>query len=127
MKENRKRFKRLTTVILVGVTVIGSSIFPYAVLAEEEDLYTIILKDHCFSPAELTIPASKKVKVLVQNQDSTPEEFESYDLIREKIVTGNGKATLYIGPLKPGRYHYFGEFHRDTARGVIIVAGKKEK
>ena len=86
-----------------------------------QDVYVITLKDHQFSPAELTIPARAKVKIIVENQDTTPEEFESYDLNREKVVTGKGKITLYIGPLNPGKYKYFGDFHPNTAQGIIIV------
>ena len=84
--------------------------------------FTITIKDHQFSPKELIIPANKKVKLIIENQDSTAEEFESYDLNREKIVTGGGKITLFIGPLKPGEYKYFGEFHEDTAQGIIIAS-----
>jgi len=83
--------------------------------------FTITIKDHQFSPKELVIPANEKVKLIIENQDPTAEEFESYDLNREKIVTGNGKITIFIGPLKPGEYKYFGEFHEDTAQGIIIA------
>ena len=86
-----------------------------------QSVYVITIKDHQFSPAELIIPARTKVKIIVENRDTTSEEFESYDLNREKVVTGQGKITLYIGPLKPGRYKYFGDFHPNTARGVIVV------
>ena len=83
--------------------------------------FTIIIKDHLFTPAEVTIPAGKKVKLIVDNQDPTPEEFESHDLHREKIISGNSKAIIYVGPLKPGTYKFFGEFNEDTAQGIINV------
>ena len=86
-----------------------------------QDAYVITIQDHRFSPAELTIPARTKVKIIVENQDATPEEFESYDLNREKVVTGKGKFTLYLGPLNPGKFKYFGDFHPNTAQGIIIV------
>jgi hypothetical protein len=59
--------------------------------------------------------------VVVDNQDATPEEFESHILNREKIVPGNSKATIFIGPLKPGTYEYFGDFHQATAQGKITA------
>ena len=86
-----------------------------------EENYVIIIKDHKFSPAELTVPANKKVKLIIENQDPSPEEFESYDLNREKVVSANGKIIIFVGPLKAGTYKYFGEFHRNIAQGVIIV------
>jgi hypothetical protein len=55
------------------------------------------------------------------NSDDTPEEFESNSLKVEKVIPGGSKATVRIGPLKPGRYDFFGEFHEDTAKGVVIA------
>ncbi|MEQ1598807.1 MAG: cupredoxin domain-containing protein [Methylotenera sp.] len=86
-----------------------------------DDVFTIQIKNHRFEPAELTVPAGKKVKLLVENLDATPEEFESYELNREKVIAGNSKATIYIGPLSAGKYPFFGEFNEATAQGVILV------
>lgn len=97
-----------------------SMLLPFAAVAEE-DVYTLVIKDHRFQPAEISIPAGKKIKLLVENQDSTPEEFESHSLNREKVIAGKSKATIYIGPLSPGRYGFEGEFNSKTAQGVIIV------
>ena len=90
-------------------------------VAAEPPQFTLTLRNHRFVPAQLTIPANTKVKLLIVNEDSTPEEFESHELNREKIVTGKGKITVFVGPLKPGRYPFFGEFHMDTAQGVLIA------
>lgn len=86
-----------------------------------KDVYVIQIKDHKFSPAELVVPAGVKLKLQIVNLDSSPEEFESYDLNREKVVAGGRKITVFIGPLKPGKYSYFGEFHPETAQGLIIA------
>ena len=82
---------------------------------------TLNIKDHKFEPTELTIPADTKVKLLVKNLDSTPEEFESYEMHREKIIRGNSQAVIFIGPLKAGTYPFFGEFNQKTAQGRVIV------
>ena len=58
---------------------------------------------------------------MMKNRDATPEEFESNELNREKIVTGNGTITILLGPLEPGRYPFFGDFHQETAQGVLIA------
>ncbi len=83
--------------------------------------FNLTIKSHRFQPAELTVPAGKKVKLLVENQDATPEEFESHSLNREKVIAGNSEAAIYIGPLEPGRYPFFGEFNQTTAQGVIVA------
>ncbi len=82
---------------------------------------TLVIKDHRFAPAEVKVPAGQKVKLIVDNQDATPEEFESHDLNREKVIPARSKGSVFIGPLKAGRYSFFGEFHEDTAKGVIIA------
>jgi hypothetical protein len=83
--------------------------------------YTIRIKDHLFFPAELEVPAGAKVRLLVINEDPTPEEFESYELNREKVIPGSTRAVIFIGPLKPGTYPFFGEFYPKTAQGRIIA------
>lgn len=82
---------------------------------------TLVIKDHRFEPAEVKVPSGQKVKLIVDNQDSTPEEFESHSLNREKVIPGGQKATIFIGPLKPGRYSFYGEYNEKTAQGVVIA------
>jgi hypothetical protein len=57
----------------------------------------------------------------VANEDATPEEFESSALKLEKVIAGKSKATVRVGPLKPGRYEFIGEYHADTAKGVLVA------
>ncbi|MDE2309457.1 MAG: cupredoxin domain-containing protein [Betaproteobacteria bacterium] len=95
-------------------------LLPLTALAADAD-YTLVIKEHRFQPPELTVPSGKKIKLLIENQDATPEEFDSHALNREKVVAGHGSATLYIGPLDPGRYPFIGEFHEATAQGEIIA------
>ena len=83
--------------------------------------FTIVIKDHRFTPTELTVPAGQKIRLVVENHDATPEEFESDQLNREKIVPGNGRIVVLVGPLKPGKYEYFGEFNMATARGWLVA------
>lgn len=89
--------------------------------AAEQASYSLAIKNHRFQPSELTVPAGKRFKLVVRNLDATPEEFESPALSREKVVRGHGKITINIGPLKPGTYKFYGEFHVKTARGQIVA------
>ena len=86
-----------------------------------DDAYAIQIKDHRFIPEKLEIPAGKKIKLLVENTDATPEEFESHALNREKVIAGISKTTIYIGPLAKGSYAYYGEFNEATAQGTIVA------
>ncbi|MEO8157002.1 MAG: cupredoxin domain-containing protein [Betaproteobacteria bacterium] len=104
----------------VALLTLASAVL-IAAPADAQEVFLIVIKDHRLIPAELQVPAGQKIKLLVDNQDPTPEEFESHSLNREKIIPGNTKATIYIGPLKPGTYEVFGEFHQETAQGKIIA------
>lgn len=82
---------------------------------------TLTIRDHKFEPAELIVPAGQKVKIKVVNADPTPEEFESHELNREKVIPGKATAMIFVGPLKPGEYPFFGEFNPKTAQGKLIA------
>jgi len=84
-------------------------------------IFTVEIRDHLFYPSLIKIPADTKIKLIVINTDSSPEEFESYELNREKVIMGGAKATIFIGPLAPGDYPFFGEFNPKTAQGLIRV------
>lgn len=107
--------KRLLPLILLSLAATT------AFAAAEE--FTLTIKDHAFAPKEITLPAGKKIKLLVVNQDATPAEFESKPLGREKIIPGNSTATINLGPLKAGRYGFVEEYHENdaAAQGTIIV------
>ena len=95
-------------------------LFPIAALAADNE-FALVISEHRFDPAELTVPAGQKIKLKIENRDATPEEFESHALNREKVIPGKSSAVVYVGPLDPGRYPFFGEFHEKTAQGVIIA------
>lgn len=91
--------------------------------AQADDLpqYTLTLKNHVYQPDELKVPAGTRFKLIVHNEDATPEEFESTDFNREKIVLPHRTITVFVGPLHAGEYGFFGDFHQATARGRLIV------
>lgn len=92
--------------------------------------YQLVIENHVFIPSVIEIPANKKVKLIIHNKDALAEEFDSFDLNREKVIFAGKKSTLYIGPLAAGEFHFFGEYHPVSAQGKIIVkktAKRKEK
>ncbi len=81
----------------------------------------IVIKDHLFFPSVVEVPAGQKIRLRIINQDPTPEEFESYELNREKVIAGNRETVVFIGPLTPGEYPFFGEFNPRTAQGKVVA------
>ena len=106
--------------VAVLLALMLSSVASLASAAEPPEI-KLVIRNHRFVPTELVVPANTKIKLMVVNEDPTPEEFESHQLNREKVVTGRGTIPVYVGPLKPGRYPFFGDFHSDTAQGALIA------
>jgi hypothetical protein len=97
-----------------------ASVLLAPVVAQADD-FTLTIKDHKFTPSELKVAAGKRHTITVVNEDATPEEFESHALKVEKVVLGKAKGVVRIGPLKAGKYPFVGEYHEDTAKGVITA------
>jgi hypothetical protein len=105
---------------LIAILIFGFVVSPAAIAADPVE-FTLVIKNHRFVPVEIKVPAGQKIRLVVDNQDATPEEFESYSLNREKVVPGKSRIVVMVGPLKPGKYEFFGEFNMDTAQGVLIA------
>lgn len=101
----------LLAVFLLVPTLVGA--------AETE--FVLSIREHRFYPSELRVPSGKKIRLIIDNQDATAEEFESHELNREKVIPGKTKLPVFIGPLSPGRYPFYGEFNAKSAQGVVIA------
>jgi len=95
--------------------------FVYANVLADTPVYEIRIKNHLFFPSKLDIQRNQKVKLVIINEDATSAEFESYELNREKIIMGNNKGVIFIGPLNQGVYPFYDEFNPLTAQGTITV------
>lgn len=82
----------------------------------------IIIKNHQFQSGnlvktdnkncEFALRSGKKHRLKICNQDNKVAEFESFELLSEKIIAANKSAIIKIKKLKKGKiYHFFEEFH----------------
>jgi hypothetical protein len=101
--------------------ILGTLLVAGAPASADDPEFLLVIKEHRFAPAELQVPAGVKIKLLVKNEDSTPEEFESRELHREKVVPPGQQIPILVGPLNAGTYSFFGDFHHDTAQGKLIA------
>ena len=111
---------------MLRAIVLGSTLTAIALAAldapgAQAQEFNLIIRNHKFEPDEIRVPAGKRVTISISNEDSTPEEFDSPALKVEKVVAGKSKALVRIGPLPAGRYEFTGEFHAETAKGVVIA------
>src|SRR5262245_5213383 len=114
----RSRHSPGTLRAFAAAVVLGLVCAPSASALAQE--FNLVIRDHKFEPAEIRVPAGKRVSIYVSNEDATPEEFDSTALKVEKVIPGKSKGLVRIGPLDPGRYEFIGEFHADSAKGVVI-------
>jgi Cupredoxin-like domain len=102
---------------VVALFVLGASD------AHAETLYTVelVARDGRFEPETIEVPAGKRFKLIISNEGRSPEEFESVELRKEKVLAPGAASFLVFAPLKPRVYAFFGEFHPDTAKGRIVA------
>src|SRR4051812_11617460 len=87
---------------IIGAVALAAAVAAPA-LAQDAATVRLTIKDHRFEPAEVRVPAGKPITLQVKNADPTPEEFESKTLRVEKVIAGNGEATIQLRALQPGR------------------------
>ena len=87
----------------------------------ETQTITLVCKDGDFTPTEVQGPANAKFKLVITNEGSSAEEFESHELNREKVIAPGKTVTIFLGPLPAGTYPFFGEFHPKKAQGKLIL------
>lgn len=102
----------LTTALLLS---------PLALQAQDLPSFNLTIKAGRFYPETLEVPANTKFRLLLKNEGPGPEEFESIELRKEKVLAPGVSSFLIIQPLKPGSYKFFGDFHPDTAQGRFVA------
>ena len=107
--------------VTVGLLVIAEACLFSASLVHAQTAIDVTIKDHRFSPSEIHVPAGKPAILNLKNKDTTAEEFDSTALKIEKVIAGGKEGTVRLRPLDRGRYPFMGEYHSDTAQGVVIV------
>lgn len=105
-----------------GLSLLAAVLLSIPGRVSAQEPLTLTLSDHQFTPNSVAVAAHKRFSIQVINQDDSPAEFESSDLKIEKIVVPKGQITVTVGPLKPGTYKFFDDYHDDTATGTITAS-----
>ena len=107
-------WKSLAMSVVLGAALVAGT------QAEQAVTLSVSARNHRFEPAQLSAPANTPIVINVKNLDSTQMEFESVSLRVEKVVAGNGQASVRIRPLAPGRYEFYDDFNQQ-AEGALVV------
>jgi plastocyanin len=108
-----KIFPAVRLAALLVLTVVAPAL-------ADDPSFSILLRNNQFLPSEVQIPAGVKIKLVVRNENPTASEFESTQFHREKVVPPGQEITVFVGPLDPGSYEFFDDFHPQT-RGHLVV------
>jgi hypothetical protein len=91
------------------------------VRADEMPVFAVEMKDGAITPLRLEVPAQRTFKIELHNTGSTPAEFESVELHREKVLAPQSTSFVVIKNLAPGEYKIFDDFHPDAPRAVLVA------
>lgn len=94
---------------------------PGFAVAEELPTSRLTARNGHFHPETIEVPAGARFKIVITNEGPGPEEFESDNPRREKVLGAGAISFLVFPSLKPDVYPFYGEFHPETAKGRIVV------
>jgi len=110
-------FRLLASCFFICLSILAND----AVQAQELPTFKLLARDGKWFPEVLEVPANTRFRLEITNQNAGPEEFESKELHKELVLAPGVSRVLVFAPMKPGTYPFFGEFHPQTARGLIVV------
>jgi len=107
------------------ISLLALTLAPLARAAETPPLEIRIQNDakgnKIFVPDRVSVKAGERFRVLVINETANSEEFESASMVVEKFLGPRRRATITLGPLKPGDYEFFGELNLPPPKGVLTA------
>lgn len=83
--------------------------------------FRIEFSDGVITPLQLEVPANTRFRIELINSGSTPVEFESLQLRKEKVIGPGNQTVMVIRRLDPGTYDFFDDFHLDAPHAVLIA------
>ncbi|WP_174874365.1 cupredoxin domain-containing protein [Vogesella oryzae] len=101
--------------------LIAALLLPFAAHADDLPTFKLELNDGKLNTRQINAPAGKRFKIEFINKGKTAAEFESLSLRKEKVLAPGAESFVTLGPLSPGEYKFYDEFHMATTQGVIVV------
>jgi plastocyanin len=117
----RKSVANFSALVLLVTVLTVLAVARVAVSLAAPAAINVTIKDHRFIPSEVHVKAGQRADLNIKNEDPLAEEFDSTALKIEKVIGGGQQGTVHLRPLDPGRYPFMGEYHPDTAQGVVIA------
>ena len=87
----------------------------------EDPVYRIEFADGVVTPSRIEVPADRRIELLLVNKGTTPAEFESLTLRKEKVLAPDSSTSMVIKGLDPGEYPFFDDFHPEAPPAVLVA------
>jgi hypothetical protein len=114
--------KRRLRVLLAGLAFALAAVGSGAIAnAAEDPSFTIEFHDGKVTPLRLEVPANRRFKLELHNSGTSPAEFESNELHKEKVLAPDTTSVLVFHTLDPGEYPFFDDFHPDAPKAVLVA------
>lgn len=106
---------------LALAAILALLIAPTAGRSEEVARFKVVFADGTISPQRLEVPAGKPFELEVSNTGTSPAEFESKELHKEKVIAPKATTVVSFKKLTPGEYGFFDENQPNAAPGTLVV------
>ncbi|MBV8755318.1 MAG: cupredoxin domain-containing protein [Hyphomicrobiales bacterium] len=110
--------------MLRAFVLIAATALPFAATkghAEDIPVFSIEFKDGVIIPLRLEVPAGRAFKIELHNTGSSPAEFESIELHREKVLAAQSTSFIVFRTLDPGEYKFFDDFHPGAPQAILVA------
>ncbi|OWV84642.1 hypothetical protein ATY81_09230 [Rhizobium sp. R72] len=104
---------------LAGFVLVAATL--PAAADQEYPTFEVHFSNGIVSPSVIEVPANSRFKLELRNEGSTPIEFESTALRKEKVLAPGASSFIVFHPLDPGNYAFFDDFHLDMPPARIVA------
>lgn len=87
--------------------------------AEDLPVIKVEMKDGTITPNVIEVPANTRFKLEITNTGTSPVEFESLELKREKALAAGATSSIVFRTVDPGSYDVFDDFHPNSKATLV--------
>ena len=87
--------------------------------AEDLPVIKVEMKDGTITPNVIEVPANTRFKLEITNTGTSPVEFESVELKREKALAAGATSSIVFRTVDPGSYDVFDDFHPNSKATLV--------
>ena len=98
---------------VAGLFALAAGLLPAR--ADDMPVIKVEMRDGVILPAVIEVPA----KLEISNTGTSPAEFESVELKREKALAAGSTSAIVFRTLDPGSYAVFDDFHPEAKATLV--------